>query len=76
MGSPSIDVIYSLEQLGLPHTGPTTLLYDPPKELMKYVAHCEGIKSPAYVIINEEADTQDAIKHLKFLYSLNRKSRR
>ena len=32
---PSIDVIYTLELLGLPFTGPTTLLYDPPKELMK-----------------------------------------
>ena len=34
---PSIDVIYFLEQLNLPFTGPTSLLYDPPKELMKYV---------------------------------------
>src|SRR6186713_341924 len=28
---PSIDVIYTLELLELPFTGPTTLLYDPPK---------------------------------------------
>ena len=63
---PSIDVIYSMEQLGLPHTGPTTQLYDPPKELMKYVAHCEGIKSPPYVIIDDEADINEAVKHLRF----------
>ncbi len=35
---PSIYVIYTLELLNLPFTGPTTLLYDPPKELMKYVS--------------------------------------
>jgi D-alanine-D-alanine ligase-like ATP-grasp enzyme len=63
---PSIDVIYSLELLGLPFTGPSTLLYDPPKELMKYVAHCEGIKSPPYVMIESEADIDEAIKLLKF----------
>ncbi|MBS1567144.1 MAG: hypothetical protein JST39_22365, partial [Bacteroidetes bacterium] len=43
---PSIDVIYTLELLNMPHTGPSTLLYDPPKELMKYVAHTEGVHSP------------------------------
>jgi D-alanine-D-alanine ligase len=48
---PSIDVIYSLELLDLPFTGPTTKLYDPPKDLMKYVAYCEGIKTPAYLKI-------------------------
>jgi D-alanine-D-alanine ligase-like ATP-grasp enzyme len=55
---PSIDVIFTLELLGLPFTGPTTLLYDPPKELMKYVAYCEGIPSPSYVLVEslEDAD--------------------
>ena len=28
---PSIDVIMSLDLLGLPYTGPSTNLYDPPK---------------------------------------------
>ena len=32
---PSIDVIYFMELLNLPFTGPTSLLYDPPKDLMK-----------------------------------------
>jgi D-alanine-D-alanine ligase len=31
---PSIDVIYTLELLNLPFTGPNSLLYDPPKELI------------------------------------------
>jgi len=63
---PSIDVIYTLELLNLPFTGPTTKLYDPPKELMKYLAFCEGVKTPGYVIINELNDVDDAVNNLSF----------
>lgn len=63
---PSIDVIYTLELLNLPFTGPTTKLYDPPKELMKYLAYCEGIKTPGYVIVDGLKDVDEAVKHLKF----------
>jgi len=63
---PSIDVIYTLELLDMPFTGPTTKLYDPPKELMKYLAYCEGVKTPGYVIIHELKDAEEAVKHLRF----------
>jgi D-alanine-D-alanine ligase-like ATP-grasp enzyme len=63
---PSIDVIYTLELLNLPFTGPTTKLYDPPKEVMKYLAYCEGVKTPGYVIISDISDIDDAVKHLAF----------
>jgi D-alanine-D-alanine ligase len=63
---PSIDVIHSLEMLNLPYTGPNAILYDPPKELMKYVAYTCNVKTPAYTIINEEADVNKAGKDLKF----------
>lgn len=63
---PSIDVIYTLELLNLPFTGPCSKLYDPPKELMKYLAYCEGVKTPGYVIINELKDVDDALKNLRF----------
>jgi len=63
---PSIDVVYTLEILKLPFTGPTTKLYDPPKELMKYLAYCEGIKTPGYVLVNELKDVEEAMKYLKF----------
>ena len=63
---PSIDVIYSMEQLNLPFTGPSSLLYDPPKELMKYVAYTEGVNTPAYAIIENEDDIEDCCKHLNF----------
>lgn len=63
---PSIDVIYTLELLGLPYTGPTTLLYDPTKELMKYVAFCENIATPAYSIVENENDIEKVCKNLQF----------
>jgi hypothetical protein len=53
---PSIDVIYTLELLNLPFTGPTSLLYDPPKELMKYVAYTEGVKTPNYALIDIDSN--------------------
>lgn len=63
---PSIDVPYSLELLNLPFTGPSSLLYDPSKELMKYVAFCSNISMPSYVIVKEQSDVAQAIKHLSF----------
>ena len=63
---PSIDVIYTLELLNLPFTGPTTKLYDPPKELMKYLAFCEGVKTPGYSLIEKPEDIDEAVKHLQF----------
>jgi len=63
---PSIDVIYTLELLDLPFTGPTTKLYDPPKELMKYLAFCEGVSTPGYVLINELKDADQAVEQLSF----------
>jgi len=63
---PSIDVIYSLELLNLPFTGPSSLLYDPPKELMKYVAYTEGVHSPAYALIEEEENLENQIQHLSY----------
>ena len=63
---PSIDVIYTMELLNLPHTGPSTLLYDPTKELMKYVAFCEGVKTPAYFLIEKMEDVENACALLQF----------
>jgi D-alanine-D-alanine ligase len=53
---PSIDVIWSLELLGLAYTGPGMRLYDPSKPLMKYVAYTQGVAVPPYV---EAADEED-----------------
>ena len=63
---PSIDVIHSLELLNLPYTGPNACLYDPPKELMKYVAYAEGVATPDYVLVDFETDVKYAVAQLKF----------
>jgi len=63
---PSIDVIHAFEMLDLPYTGPTAKLYDPPKELMKYVAHCEGVKTPGYFMIDEPSDIEKTEQVLSY----------
>ena len=63
---PSIDVIVALEQLNLPYTGPTFALYDPGKELMKYVAYSAGVRTPAFVKAETLADVESACQNLSF----------
>ncbi len=63
---PSIDVIYYMELLNLPFTGPTSLLYDPTKDLMKYVAYVAGIKTPAFALIETLDSIESAIDHLQY----------
>ena len=63
---PGIDVVYSLEALQLPFTGPTSQLYDVPKELMKYVAYCEGVVTPPYRLIEKESDLTELPPTLTF----------
>ena len=63
---PSIDVIHSLESLNLPYTGPNARVYDPSKELMKYVAYTEGVSTPAYALIREPGDMDRAIREIGF----------
>jgi len=58
---PSIDVIWSLDRLELPYTGPSARLYDPSKELMKYVAHTRGVRYP-----NFEFGVEPALERLAF----------
>ncbi len=58
---PSIDVVWSLERLELPYTGSSTRLYDPSKELMKYVAHTRGVLYPRFA-----CEIEEAIARLRF----------
>ncbi len=63
---PSIDVIYTLELLQMPFTGPSSLLYDPTKELMKYVAYTEGVKTPAYTLVENLNELEKECSHLQY----------
>ncbi len=63
---PSIDVIHSLDLLNLPYTGPNAVLYDPPKPLMKYVAYCAGVSTPASAEVNAMSQLDEVIAKLSF----------
>ncbi len=63
---PSIDVIHTLELLNLPYSGPNPVLYDPPKPLMKYVAYCAGVKTPAAVELTSMEGIEEALEKLTF----------
>jgi D-alanine-D-alanine ligase len=63
---PGADVYFSLELLDLPYTGPGTKLYDVPKELMKYVAYCEGVRIPPYVVLDKLDQLDNALQKLSF----------
>lgn len=63
---PSIDVIHSFDLLNLPYTGPSANLYDPHKELMKYLAYCEGVRSPQYVLVESIGDIDSSCGHLQY----------
>lgn len=63
---PGIDVIYALETLRLPFTGPSSRIYDPPKALMKYVAYCEEVLTPAYVLVQQQEDLLSLPPELSF----------
>lgn len=63
---PSIDVIYTLELLNMPYTGPNTILYDPPKDLMKYVAYCEGVSTPPHTLVDDLEDIEKHCGHLNY----------
>ena len=63
---PSIDVINTLDLLNLPYTGPNATLYDPPKPLMKYVAYCAGVKTPASVEVSSMYCLEEVVEKLNF----------
>jgi D-alanine-D-alanine ligase-like ATP-grasp enzyme len=64
---PSIDVITSLDLLNLPYTGTNATLYDPSKELMKYVAFCSNVATPNYCLLNNSTGSlKNSVAHLQY----------
>jgi D-alanine-D-alanine ligase-like ATP-grasp enzyme len=63
---PSIDVITSLDLLELPYTGPSANLYDPAKTIMKYLAFCEDVKTPAHILIESLEELHELPGNLQF----------
>lgn len=63
---PSIEVPYYLDLLQLPYTGPNVTIYDPSKEIMKYVAFTAGVSTPAFALLNPFSNIQKETEHLRY----------
>lgn len=63
---PGIEVVQTLEKLGLPFTGATSDFYEPTREMMKRVCHFWGIKAPAYVFAADGQSVELAVTSLRF----------
>ena len=62
----SVDVIHTLESLGLPYTGPTPALYEPAKDGLKLVARYAGVRSPAFGVAASAAEIPRAVRDLHY----------
>ena len=61
-----IEIVQTLERLGLAFTGATSNFYEPSRETMKKVCHFWGIKAPAYVVAVDAEGIKLAAKTLRF----------
>lgn len=61
-----IEVVQTLERLGLPFTGATSNFYEPTREMMKRVCHFWGIKAPAFVLASDDVSVELAAVSLRF----------
>jgi D-alanine-D-alanine ligase len=64
--SPGIEVIRTLERLGVPFTGSTSVFYEPSRRKLKRVCRELGLDTPAYVMAKSEADAERAARKLRF----------
>ena len=65
-GTPGIEVVETLEALGVPFTGATSDFYEPSREAMKAACRSVHIATPAFVMARQESDIARAAKTLKF----------
>jgi D-alanine-D-alanine ligase len=63
---PGIEVVRTLERLGVPFTGATSTFYEPSRESMKRVCRAWGVETPAYVIAAGEQGIERAADTLRF----------
>ncbi|NNC86930.1 MAG: D-alanine--D-alanine ligase [Akkermansiaceae bacterium] len=65
-GTPGIEVVETLERLGVPFTGATSAYYEPTREEMKAACRRAGIPTPAYVLARGAGDVERAAAELRF----------
>lgn len=64
--SPGIEVVQTLERLGVPFTGSTSEFYEPSREAMKRACRAWGIDTPGYLIARNDRDLERAANTLRF----------
>lgn len=64
--APGVEVVRTLERLGVPFTGATSVFYEPPRAKVKRVCRSLGIDAPAHVMVRTEADVERAAARLRF----------
>lgn len=65
-GRVGIEVVQTLEWLGLPFTGADSVFYEPTREAMKRVCRAWGIDTPAYILARDQSDLLRAVEMLRF----------
>jgi len=61
-----VEVVLTLEQLGLAFTGAGSRFFEPSREAMKMAAHAAGVPIPAYVMCRRAEDADLALADLRF----------
>lgn len=64
--TPGIEVVTTLEALGVPFTGATSAFYEPSRAAMKAACAQAGIPTPAWVLVRDEGDIEPAARELTF----------
>ena len=64
--TPGLEVVQTLERLGVPFTGATSEFYEPTRESMKRACLAWGIDTPAYLITRNDGDLERAANTLQF----------
>lgn len=63
---PGIEVVQTLERLGVPFTGANAAFYEPTRDKMKKVCHYWGIPTPAHLFAYRPQDIETALYLLTF----------
>ncbi|HSS18456.1 MAG TPA: SET domain-containing protein-lysine N-methyltransferase [Pyrinomonadaceae bacterium] len=61
-----IEIVQTMERLGLAFTGASSDFYEPSRETMKKVCHFWGLKAPAYVVAVDQHGIDLAARTLQF----------
>ena len=63
---PGLEVVTTLERLGVPFTGASSACFEPTREAMKRVCRAWGIDTPGYVITRGKEGLERAAETLRF----------